>query len=246
MEIPVNVEINPKWFTKKIVLWYRLVHWCCARWAKKIFTVSDFSKQELVKVYNIPEQKIINIGDGWRHIKHVQSDNDVVEKFGLIKKNFYYSLGTKPPHTNMNLVFDNAQNHPEKTFAISGSANNKIFGRVLNQLPSNVRFLGYLSDPEIKALMENCEAFIFPSFYEGFGIPPLEALSLGCPVVVSNISVMREIFDESVHYIDPNSTDVDLDVLLREPVSLAAPILEKYNWEKSAKKILDNIKIVGK
>ena len=91
-------------------------------------------------------------------------------------------------------------------------------------------------------LMQNCKAFLFPSFYEGFGIPPLEAMSTGCQIVVSDIPVMHEIFGDSVHYIDPNSADIDLKELLAQPVSSTAPILEKYSWEKSAKVLFDCLK----
>ena len=237
-----NVEVNPQWFTKKLVLWYTLIHWACAKWAKKIFTISDFSKKELEKVYKIPQSRIANVGNGWQHIEKIKADEKILQKCGLSRKKFYFSLGTKAPHKNLKWVFDYARKHPMETFAISGSTYNRIYGKVDTHVPSNVRFLGYLSDSEIKFLMQNCKAFLFPSFYEGFGIPPLEALSTGCPVVCSDIPVMREIFGRSVRYIDPHNTNIDLDDLLNESVSSIAPVLERYSWEKSARKLLDFLK----
>ena len=237
----INVEANPQWFTKKLFLWYTLIHTICAKRAKKIFTVSDFSKSEIKKRYNIPQQRIINIGNAWQHVKKIKTDEHSIAKYGLSKKNFYFSLGTKAPHKNLKWVFEYAQKHPDKIFAISGFTNNNIYAKVDSSMPVNVRFLGYLKDSEIKCLMENCEAFLFPSFYEGFGIPPLEALSIGCPVVVSDISIMHEIFGDSVHYINPNNTDVNLEDLLKQSVFPSTSVLEKYSWKKSAEKLLKSL-----
>ena len=72
----------------------------------------------------------------------------------------------------------------------------------LKELP-NVKLLGYVSDGQVKWLMQNCKAFIFPSYYEGFGIPPLEALSVGAKIVVGNAASLPEIYKKSAYYIDP-------------------------------------------
>jgi glycosyltransferase involved in cell wall biosynthesis len=237
-----NVYENPQWFTKKIIVWYGLVHRACAKYAKKILTVSEFSKERLKKVFKIPDDKIINVGAAWQHMLHMESDECALNKFHLTKGHFYFSLGTKAPHKNLNWVFEYAKEHLQEKFAVSGSTYSKIFGNVDTPIPPNVHFLGYLSDAEIKSLMLNCKAFLFPSFYEGFGIPPLEAMSVGAPLIVSDIPVMHEIFGDSAHYFDPHNTNVDLDELLKQPVLSSAPILEKYSWEKSARKFLDSLK----
>ena len=240
-----NVEVNPQWFTKKIVVWYKFVHWVCAKRAKKIFTVSDFSKKELSIVYKIPQSKIVNVGNGWQHVEKNKVDDSVVAKYGLECKKFFFSLGTKAPHKNLKWIYEYATKHPSEIFAISGASYGRIFGKIDMLVPPNVRFLGYLSDSDVKSLMQNCKAFLFPSFYEGFGIPPLEAMSTGCPVVVSDIPVMHEIFGESVHYIDPNSTDIDLNTILKSAVASANPVLEKYSWKKSAAKLYECLLIQG-
>ena len=82
--------------------------------------------------------------------------------------------------------------------------------------------------------MKNCKAFLFPSFYEGFGIPPLEAMSTGCPVIVSDIPVMHEIFGDSVHYINPNEPDVNIDKYIQASDDKTKSALCKYSWKDSA------------
>ncbi|SOE51382.1 Glycosyltransferase involved in cell wall bisynthesis [Fibrobacter sp. UWT3] len=229
-----NVEKNPKWFTKKIFIWYYIIHWICSKWSKKIFTDSDFAKNELCNFFGVAKHRIVNVGAGWQHMLQIQDDENTLLKFGLEKGNYFFSLGTKAPHKNLKWVYEYASKHPKDIFAVSGSSDGKIFGKVDAPLPSNVRFLGYLSDSEIKFLMKNSKAFLFPSFYEGFGIPPLEALSTGCRVIVSDIPVMHENFGKTVWYINPHCVDVDLDVAMNTPIESADVVLEKYSWRKGA------------
>lgn len=90
--------------------------------------------------------------------------------------------------------------------------------------------------------MRDCKAFLFPSYYEGFGIPPMEALACGAPeVVVSDIPVMHEVCGTSAHYIDPfNYSDINMDAIMAQRVTAPELVLKRYSWEKSAQK-LNNI-----
>ncbi len=87
----------------------------------------------------------------------------------------------------------------------------------------------------MKALYKNCKAFLFPSIMEGFGIPPMEALFNGVPIIISNTSSLPEIYEDCAHYIDPYKYDYSLDELLKEPVASSDKVLNKFSWEKSAK-----------
>lgn len=232
-----NVARNPQWFTKKLVLWYGLIHKSAALKAKKILTVSNFSKRELQEIFRIPAKRIENIGSGWQHIERISCDEATLNRYKLNKNQFFFSLGTLAPHKNLNWIFRYAKDHLEETFILSGSFYSKVFKTEKLELPSNVRFLGYLSDSEVKTLMRDCKAFIFPSFYEGFGIPPLEALSTNAKIFISDIPVMEEIFGKSAHYIVPHQTNIDLNKIIEEPVESASTVLDKYSWKKVAQNV---------
>jgi glycosyltransferase involved in cell wall biosynthesis len=106
----------------------------------------------------------------------------------------------------------------------------------------NILLPGYLDDGKVKALMERCKAFILPSYYEGFGLTPLEALSCGAKIIVANAASLPEIYGKTAHYIDPFDTEVDLDKLLQEPVEDPDAILEKYSYDTSALQVYTIIK----
>lgn len=98
----------------------------------------------------------------------------------------------------------------------------------------NVIFAGFASDEQVKALIQNCKAFIYPAIFDGFGIPPLEALSQNAKVICSNAACLPEIYGASVHYIDPYNTDVDLDEILSQPIGDSEQVLSRFSWKQSA------------
>ena len=83
--------------------------------------------------------------------------------------------------------------------------------------------------------MRHCKAFLHPAVFEGFGIPPLEALSQGAKILLSNASCLPELYGDTAAYFDPCGYDVDLDALLAQPVSKPDKLLEKYSWDKTAR-----------
>jgi glycosyltransferase involved in cell wall biosynthesis len=100
--------------------------------------------------------------------------------------------------------------------------------------PENVHLLGFISDEDACALIKNCRAFLFPSLYEGFGLPPLEALALGAQVISSNTTSLPEVLGDAVHYVDPYDFDVEITGLLKETVGQAQDTLNKYSWNRSS------------
>lgn len=208
--------------------------------AKLVLTVSDFSKNEIKNIYKVPDEKIKVIPNGWDHFKNVAADEKIFERFSSLKKgDFFFTLGSLSMRKNLKWIASYAQKHPDETFAVSGKA---ISGLVPPELESlkklkNVILLGYVTDGEVKALMQSCKAFVFPSYYEGFGIPPLEALSCGAKIIVARSASLPEIYGKTAHYIDPDSTDINLEELLKESVEPPDEILKKYTYKHAAEKL---------
>ena len=90
------------------------------------------------------------------------------------------------------------------------------------------------SDAENAALMKHCKLFLHPAVFEGFGIPPLEALALGAPVALANATCLPELYGDTARYFDPYDYDVDLDALAAQPVAAPDEVLKKYSWDKTA------------
>lgn len=202
--------------------------------AEHIVTVSEFSKQTMLDKLPIKQEKISVIYNGWQHLKKIESDDRILKKIDVVSKSFYFFLGRLVNNKNIKWIFNVADNHAESVFVIAGALSNERFDYYQGK-NKNIIYTGFVSDSEIKALYQNCKAFLFPSLMEGFGIPPMEALYNNAPIIISNTSSLPEIYEDCAHYIDPMKYDYCLDDVLNELVEDPEKILKKYSWEKSAK-----------
>lgn len=209
--------------------------------AKKIVVVSEFTRNELCSKFHFNPRKITVVANAWNHMNLYSEDSAIMNKYNLPHKGFYYSLGSQAPHKNFKWVYEVAKRNPNSPFVIAGAVDKVLWGEMYSEELSNVIFVGFVSDEENVALMKHSKMFLFPSLYEGFGIPPLEALSQGTKVAVSNCTSLPEIYGDAVVYFDPYDYDVDLDKMFSQEVCNAETVLEKYTWQHSAelwKKVL--------
>jgi len=135
--------------------------------------------------------------------------------------------------------------HYQGAFVVAGGKDLAAFGSAeadAAQNTSNIFYPGYVTDGQNKALMQNCKGFLHPAVFEGFGIPPLEALSLGAPIALARASCLPELYGDTARYFDPYDYDVDLDALFAKPAAPPDKVLAKYSWEKTARFWLDEIK----
>ncbi|WP_461246050.1 glycosyltransferase family 4 protein [Treponema sp. R6D11] len=225
-------------------LYSRIQYRFIAYLAKKIATVSEYSKKEISETFNIAPSRIDVIYSSADHIRDIEPDFSIFEQFPELKeKQFFFSLGSLSKRKNIKWIIEYAKRHPESTFAISGTSLSTVKVNELDdEIPKNIILLGYLDDSKVKALMTKCNAFILPSYYEGFGLTPLEALSCGAQIIIAKAASLPEIYGNTAHYIDPYSIDIDLDILLNEPVEKPDTIIAKYSYDISAKKVYNIIK----
>lgn len=203
------------------------------KYSRPIMTVSEFCKNQFIEYLGLDDKSIIVAKSGWEHILTLPEDEGIFKKYPNIKKGeYYFSLGSVSPHKNFKFIYELAKRNPCDKFVITGKI---LHGFDINieDVP-NMIYTGKLDDGEMKSLMKNCKAFIFPSFIEGFGLPPLEALACGVKVCVSDIPVMHEICKDSVHYFNPNDYSIKLDELLKQTVSPPGDALNELSWDKNA------------
>lgn len=237
----MKIKAHPEYFSWKFRLWYEILFKNETSRAKKIITVSEFSKREIIKYYNVPEDKIVVIPNAWQHYERIGFDEKTLNKYGLEKEQYFFAMGSMEPNKNFKWIAEQARKMPNQIFAIAGSINEKVFSDGLGfERPSNMKLLGFVSDEEAKTLMRDCKVFLFPSMYEGFGIPPLEAISAGCKrVVVSDTEVMHEIFGEYGTYINPMIYELEESNLKIIDEEQKEELLKKFTWVRSAKRLYD-------
>lgn len=241
----VKIKIHPEFFSNKFLYWYTILFSNATKRANIILTDSYSAKKDLMKYYPcLSDKKIYVIYPGWQHYERINYDEDTLSKYKLVKYNYFFAMGSMEPNKNFKWIAEIAKKNPNQIFAVAGSINKQVFKNGLGFIcPENMKLLGYVSDEQAKTLMRDCKAFLFPTFYEGFGIPPLEAVSAGArQIVVSDTDVMHEIFEESAVYINPSIYEFGGNQLENNVDKWK--ILNKYSWEKSAEILLQILKSI--
>jgi glycosyltransferase involved in cell wall biosynthesis len=178
------------------------------RVAARIITDSAFSRDELIRHLHVHDMAIRVVPLGGDHMNSIPPDTSVLAKHDLTRRPFVLAAGSISPNKNFRSIAEAAKllNGLDFDVVIAGGAC-KVFNRSAGCLPNCVKQLGYMSDGELRALYEHAACFVFPSFYEGFGLPPLEAMACGCPVIVSNAASLPEVCGDAALYCDPHSPE---------------------------------------
>jgi glycosyltransferase involved in cell wall biosynthesis len=207
------------WFPpRKRFLLDRLTQHACRK-SSVLITASEFSKSELIRVYGIRAERVVVGLPGIGNELRILGPEGAREICGpnLPSGRFVFSIGTLEPRKNLEgLVKGFAKLKTDPSFSdvsllIAGARGwmDSGLSEVVEQsgVKDSIRFLGYVSDAELNAMMQCANLFALVSHVEGFGIPVLEAMSVGTPVVTSNTSALPEVIGESAFFCDPSSTD---------------------------------------
>lgn len=174
-----------------------------------IFTVSEFSRRELQRFYSIPVEKVKIIAPGCDHLLRVSPDAGILAKHNLEKDAYVLGVSSRSVIKNFEGLSEAFRRlaRPGLKLAVAGGKRRHLFGSGSAKIAPDVIELGYVTDGELRSLYENAALFAYPSFYEGFGIPPIEAMSCGCPVLAARSSSLPEACADAALYCDPANID---------------------------------------
>lgn len=226
--------------------------------AKKIIAISETTKRDIFHRFPSVACKIEVIYQGAPEIK--PGSKEILTKFGVRPPYLLY-VGSAYPHKNLEFlikIFDIVNSEAKNKYQLALVGQEDFFYKRLknNTESKQIVFTGHLTDSELGAFYQNAEFFINPSLIEGFGLPPLEAVILGTPAIVSDIPVFHEILGKTATYFNPrsqNDLNDQLQKILKDDRIIRVNLLEhrqriieKYNWQKTARAILDLYKTSAK
>jgi glycosyltransferase involved in cell wall biosynthesis len=224
--------------------WYRLMHGSVMRRARVVATVSRFSADELSGHYGRRSRGIEVIHEAGEHIHDHPAETGILDRLELQGRRFVLAVGSTSPNKNFSAVLQAVRllDDPDLLVVTAGGADARVFSSTFFDDP-RLRVAGYVTDGELRALYENASCFAFPSYYEGFGLPPLEAMCCGCPVIVSDRASLPEVCGDAALYCkaeDPATLATALRGLLASPshqedmreAGLARSA--KFSWAKAA------------
>lgn len=231
----------------------------CKR-AHRIMVVSEFTRQELIKYMNVPADKIFVAYNGVdTGVFYPRTDPQALQrtrdKYGIPDSYFLY-LGTLEPRKNIERLIEAyaalRSKRPDCPVLVlagrKGWLYNTIFQRVAQlHLEERVLFTGYVEDGDAPFLLSGAHAFLFPSLYEGFGMPPLEAMACGVPVLTANTSSLPEVVGDAALLVDPYDVDsilfgmerlLDDEQLRRDLAEKGRARAALFTWEASAHTVM--------
>lgn len=232
-------------------VWFSKINWIVDKYkSDHIVAISEFVKDDLIKVYKFKKEKIDVIYNPIMINKDgIISVEQLEDKYGLKKKEYYYTVAQLIPHKNLDVLLKVMRqivkedlNLPKKLVVsgVRGNAAEQLY-RTLEEegLEKNILFTGFVDNATRNSLYANCRAFLFPSVFEGFGMPAVEAMYMGVPVLTTRCASIPEVTQNKANYVnDPYNVQEWIDRLIDMPEYSEVIDFEKYNEERIAKEYL--------
>jgi glycosyltransferase involved in cell wall biosynthesis len=257
-----SVRAHPQTYSLGYRLLNNLLVGALAPRVHSVMTVSNFSAQELKTHFKLKRNDIVVGRSGWEHINATPEGNDaaVLRRHGLKSGGYLLTVGSLKPNKNFALIpralrlLGSTQRLP---VAVVGADDSRVYQSIEPLTSDAMHMLGHVSDDELNVLFRHAAWFIFPSVYEGFGLPPLEAMANGCPVLAARAASIPEIYGDAVLYFDPHdpaslaerlrevTTRADAPALRDALKQRAAARMAIHLWDANARILLDHLVATG-
>lgn len=241
---------HPEWFSKNYCRYYGYMMPRIAQKAHAVLTVSEFSKREIIDTMNITAEKI--------HVIHSNvpfhnkpSEDKILNHNPENEEKYILTVSSMDPRKNfVRLVeaFNNIEDKSIKLYIIGMQFKAFNTPDLQKLIGENVILPGYIDDEALQKMYQSALFSIYPTLYEGFGLPPLESMTYGCPVIIADIPALKEVSGDAGLYTDPmNIEDMTAKMnLLAKDSELRQQLrikgleqIKKYSWDKSAKQVLE-------
>lgn len=245
----VNTRACPQSYSFPFRLLYRTLVPALGRAAHKITTVSKYSAGELARYGVCPAAKVEIAGNGHEHaLRWAPCHSE--QTLAVAGPRTIVVLGSSIPHKNVGLIIGMHERLAAAglQIVVVGASTSRVFASIGDKKSPNVIWLGRRSDAELGALLRDCLCLAFPSLVEGFGLPPLEAMTLGCPVVMSDRASLPEIGGEAVLYASPCDENAWFDCFMRlvheeglrtKLIARGRARAARFQWAASAQRYLE-------
>ncbi len=253
---------HPEWQPRERIEYFKTNFWKQAPRADRIITVSEYTKQEIIELLDYDPERIHVIHHGVRHDIFRPLDKTEARTGLDLPERYILAVGSIEPRKNLmgllkayNMLPEGIKKGYKLVLAGPIGWNNEDINRMIKKEGDNVVYLGYLSDHDLAVAYNLASLFVYPSFYEGFGIPPLEAMACGAPVIASNASSIPEVCGDAALYADPENNEeladrigrlLDNDGLQQTLRSRGFERAGAFNWRRSAAQHLAVFNEVGK
>jgi len=247
-----GIVARPGDYRMRFRLWYKFMMRRLGKNSRLIATVSEFSKMELHRDFGIPLDDIQVVSLSGEHILRTPPDDDFLDEQKLKGKRFLLAVNAMNTRKNLGALIDamNSLGRVEFKVVVTGGSNSRVFRPVHWNLPESFQHVGHVTDGKLRSLYSHATALVFPSLYEGFGLPPLEAMACGCPVLVSDIPAHRETCGDAAAYCDPlDPADIADkikqitadDGLRNDLISRGNDRWKQFSWKKTASALFNRL-----